>query len=353
MKKLLVLLSVCAVLFSCEKEDPVQVDPAEKYMITSEQLALPAKAAAAMSITLAEPPVPVLSNIELTESGMYIAYDNTQKTKADPLAGKSIITGDYTSDNGYHSFVAEGVEVKIPAGIDAASITEILVGGVSYAASAAQIPAGNDITTKGICRTWYPVSYHISIMANGCILYNKESNNIMDLQKDFLAYSLGKEPSEDDLLFNAELDRFVFTNNHTAAVVMSGSIYEVCSWTEDGADKVKFTLNGSNVTASPYFKAGSPNTMYIIINPMNVLGSLGELGDVLGGLGGLDLEGLTAELESLTGDLSELAEGLGALGGLGGLGGGLLKIPGSKKGLKGISDVGMSSSVVITMVDEK
>lgn len=331
MKKILIFMTVCAVLFSCQKEEPKVIDPTDKYVIASENLPVPAKASKAIVITVANPPAKVLSNIELSEAGMFIAYSDAYKTKSGKLEDQEIITGTYTTAGGSYVLNWNGVEITLSASSDVASIDCIMIDGVAYGASASIMPEASDTLEKGLCRTWYPAGYHIAIVANGSVLYNKESKNIMGLQKDFLKYVLGKEVDEDDLLFNAELDSFIFTNNHTAAVVMSGSILEVCEWEKISIDRVKFSLNGKSVEANPYFKAGSPNTMYLMIDPVSALSSLGGLEGILG-----NIEGLSEEIENYTKEL----EGIAAIAGKKAL-----------KGIKKIDDIGLSCHIVVTMVD--
>jgi len=267
MRKITILFAVCAVLFSCQREDSPKVDPTAKYEIKSDALPAPSAAEKSMLITVDNPAYDQFEVIELTESGMFLAYEASEKTEmATKSSGdENIVSGTYTIKDGYFVFFA-GVEVKIPADVAINAITSIYINGVAYSATATPTAAGESASITSFCRTWFPTKFHASLMSNGTVLYNKEGKTITDLQDDLFTYVLNAVPSAADLLFDAELQSFIFTNNKTAAVVMAGAEYEVCEWESVGDGKVKFILNGTPVVASTYFKAGTPNTMYILID---------------------------------------------------------------------------------------
>lgn len=266
MKKYLIIVAALAALVSCQKDNGQKTDPTKKYEIPSEALPAPEAAAKAMAIKLLDPPAPVLKNIEITEGGRFIAYSETKLSKATPLDRDDVLTGTYGSDGDYFTLHVKGSEVKIPSKVAASELSSVLVDGKSHSASATPIKPATGKTEVGLCRTWFPVSYHATLSNKDNILFNKENSTVMNLQKDLIAYILGQEPAAKDLLFDAELQNLTFTNNNTVAVAMTGDINEACNWSKASGDQISFELNGYKVLATPYFKAGTPNQMNIIID---------------------------------------------------------------------------------------
>lgn len=266
MKKLLILCAMSAALFACNKADSPKVDPTKVYEIVSDNLgvATPSDGVHPMVLKVTGAPVSTLENIEITESGLFLAYANSEKkTKA---SDSNIVSGTYSITADKIVLTVEGYKVEIPLNVAVNAITSILINSSPCTVAAAPIVAGTTPTIASICRTWYPKEYHASIMSDGTVLYNKIGKDVMSLQDDLFTYVLGEKPATADLVLTSELEEYTFTNNKTALVKMAGNEYEVCTWSEEGADKLRFTLNDRSFVGTPYFKAGNPNTMFMIID---------------------------------------------------------------------------------------
>lgn len=270
MKKLSIVCALCALVFSaCSKENSPKVDPTAKYQIKSDVLAAPSAPVSPASLRISSTAAPSsLRNIELTESGDFIAYADGEKTKG---ADADVAAGKYSFQDGKIQFTVSGNSVQIQTPVQVPGTVSVYVNGTQFEAQVGAFPSATPEIVS-FCRTWYPVSYHASIMSNGKVVYNKVDTEAMSLQKDLLTYIYGAEPADEDLFFNAELESFIFTKDFTAAVCMKGIEPEVCSWSispkqiDMKNQSYRFFLNGNEVVATPYFKAGNPNTMYIMID---------------------------------------------------------------------------------------
>jgi len=269
MKRILFAVAICLAFVACNKET-VQVDPLEVYNVTSEALPAPAGAEQAMLVKITDnlpAELSALQNIEITEAGYFIAYKNGQRklvTKGDDAT--NVVAGTWKTENGYIVISVLGVEVKIPAGA-ASAIKNVLIGGKNYGATGTEYTGTPANTSTSLCRTWHPTKYHATLKSGQNVVYNKENTTLISLQKDLFDYILKDVSDEEVELFEGELESIIFTKLNTASLVMTG-ITEVCEWqwADENEGTIKFSVGQYDVTAKLLFSAGTPNTMYVMID---------------------------------------------------------------------------------------